>query len=340
MSENTVQNKMSEIRAFNNMVADLSLQSNSNKDPILHFNEIKNEVIQYISDGLDIYPNIRIYLTTHFQYHTINPTDGQQIDTGTWHIKCHTLNIQRSARNNLDTIYELATDEIKRKFEEWTYKNTKYRFDKIIKTVLSRDIHQPIRGGTWIELPKWIKNKLCCINVKNIKTNKFKCINNEDQRCFEYALESILNPAKDHSDRPSNYNIDKYNELCMTYPVTLSDETIDIYEKFFNISTNVYGVFNYHGEEQLHSMYTGKNFEFPNKKHVNILAIKSVSSQGTFDCDDYVPTIYHCVARLASSDGSMSACGSTGPGFDSRRGSNFNMKIFNLNARRVEIYTF
>ena len=168
-NQQAINQAMPERGAFNNMVADLSLQSNSNKDPILHFNEIKNEVIQYISDGLDIYPNIRIYLTTHFQYHTINPNNGEEIDTAIWHISSRTLNIQRSARNSLDTIYELATDEIKRKFEEWTCKNTKYRFDKIIKIVLSRDNHQPIRGETWIELPKWIKNKQCCINVKNIK---------------------------------------------------------------------------------------------------------------------------------------------------------------------------
>ena len=46
------------------------------------------------------------------------------------------------------------------------YKNTKYRFDKIIKTVISRDVHKPIRDGTWSELPQWIKNKHFCINVK------------------------------------------------------------------------------------------------------------------------------------------------------------------------------
>ena len=38
---------------------------------------------------------------------------------------------------------------------------------------------------------------------------------------------------------------------------------------------------------------------------------------------------------FASSDGSMSASGSAGPGFNPRRGfENFNLKIFNLGARR------
>jgi hypothetical protein len=41
--------------------------------------------------------------------------------------------------------------------------------------------------------------------VKNTKTNKFKCLKQENLRCFEYALESILNPADKNSERPSNY---------------------------------------------------------------------------------------------------------------------------------------
>ena len=40
------------------------------------------------------------------------------------------------------------------------------------------------------------------------------------------------------------------------------------------------------------------------------------------------------IARLAGSDGSMSASGSAGPGFDPQHSSNFHLKIFNLGARR------
>ena len=40
------------------------------------------------------------------------------------------------------------------------------------------------------------------------------------------------------------------------------------------------------------------------------------------------------VARIAGSDGSMSASGLAGLGFDPRRGSKFSLKIFNLWARR------
>ena len=67
--------------AINGMVADFSFIASSDRNFIPHFNEMRDTVVQYINSGLDIYPNIRIYLTTHIQYHTINPTNGEEVDT-------------------------------------------------------------------------------------------------------------------------------------------------------------------------------------------------------------------------------------------------------------------
>ena len=57
--------------------------------------------------------------------------------------------------------------------------------------------------------------------MKNIKTNKFKRLKQEDLRCFEYALESILKPVEKNNDRVSNYNITKYEVFNMEYPIKL-----------------------------------------------------------------------------------------------------------------------
>ena len=39
-----------------------------------------------------------------------------------------------------------------------------------------------IRGGSYIDSPKWLKNKKATINPKN-----------NDQKCFQYALTVALN---------------------------------------------------------------------------------------------------------------------------------------------------
>jgi len=86
--------------------------------------------------------------------------------------------------------------KLSRNFDRYNARNTRYRFHEVIRVDIHSDQHHPLRGGTYIQLPSFIISKKCCINVKNIKTNKFKCLKQEDSRCFEYALESILNPIK------------------------------------------------------------------------------------------------------------------------------------------------
>ena len=60
------------------------------------------------------------------------------------------------------------------------------------------------RSGSYIDSPKWLKNKKVTINPKN-----------KDGKCFRYALTVALNyeQIKDHSERISKIKpfIDKYN---------------------------------------------------------------------------------------------------------------------------------
>ena len=60
------------------------------------------------------------------------------------------------------------------------------------------------RGGSYIDFPKWLKNKRATVNPKN-----------NDDKCFQYALTVALNyeQIKDHPERISKNKpfIDKYN---------------------------------------------------------------------------------------------------------------------------------
>ena len=60
------------------------------------------------------------------------------------------------------------------------------------------------RGGSYIDSPKWLKNKKATINPKN-----------KDDKCFQYALTVSLNyeQIKDHPERISKIKpfIDQYN---------------------------------------------------------------------------------------------------------------------------------
>lgn len=152
-------------------------------------------------------------------------------------------------------------NNIIRKFESFNAKNTLLRFDRVLYVDLQSS------GGTYKQFPNFVLTKKCCINVNNKRTNRFRCNKQEHMRCFEYALESILNPALNHSNRPSRYDITKYEVVNMEYSVELTPDNIKKYEEFLNISINVYTVYN-NTRIDFHilSEKIGKT-----EKHVNIL---------------------------------------------------------------------
>jgi hypothetical protein len=72
-------------------------------------------------------------------------------------------------------------DELLEKGSGWTLKKIIY---------LRININTPLSGNSYVELPKWIKDKKACVNVKN-----------NDNKCFMYSVISCLRQAKEHVDR-------------------------------------------------------------------------------------------------------------------------------------------
>ena len=68
-----------------------------------------------------------------------------------------------------------------------------------------------IRGGSYIDSPKWLKNKKVTISSKN-----------NDDKCFQYAITAALNheQIKSHPDRISKIKpfIDQYNWKEIDFP--------------------------------------------------------------------------------------------------------------------------
>ena len=68
-------------------------------------------------------------------------------------------------------------------------------------SIVSVDIHtvryKPLRGGTYVSLPKFLASKNTLINMtfKNMKRR------NEDVQCFKLCIARALNPVKDHPER-------------------------------------------------------------------------------------------------------------------------------------------
>ena len=94
-------------------------------------------------------------------------------------------------------------------------------FYKIIKLELHTASYRPLRGNTWIPLPKELADKKAIINMKN-----------KDNKCFMWCVLRALNLKKDNSERVDTELMEKEDTLNMKgieYPVNLKD--IDRFEK-------------------------------------------------------------------------------------------------------------
>ena len=78
--------------------------------------------------------------------------------------------------------------------EEFIQNGSNYQLYSIKGMKIDIDVYRPLGGSSYIDLPPYIKNKVCCINVKN-----------NDDECFTWAVQSFIehkNIKKNH-DRPS-----------------------------------------------------------------------------------------------------------------------------------------
>ena len=89
-------------------------------------------------------------------------------------------------------------------------------FYKIIKLELHTVSYRPLRGNTWIPLPKELADKKAIINMQN-KT---------DNKCFMWSVLRALNPKNDNAGRIDEELKEKEDTLNMKgikYPVSLKD---------------------------------------------------------------------------------------------------------------------
>ena len=91
--------------------------------------------------------------------------------------------------------------------------------------------YEPIKGSSYIQLPKAIADKKAILNIKNT-----------DERCLEWALFSAIYPDKSHHlNQESCYrkHLGKFNFKVIDFPTPIDE--IPKVETQNNNAMNVYG---------------------------------------------------------------------------------------------------
>ena len=167
------------------------------------------------------------------------------------------VNVEGSDEND---IYIIMTDTILERIANLINGSSGGRSDwafyKGIKLELHTVSYRPLRGNTWIPLPKELADKKAIINMKN-----------KDNKCFLWCVLRKLNPKDDNAERVDKELMEKENTLNMEgieYPVSFKD--IKKFEKQNpSISITVFGY------EK--SVYALRNSDFVDREHRIILML-------------------------------------------------------------------
>ena len=153
------------------------------------------------------------------------------------------VNVEGTDENN---IYFIMTDTILERIATLINGSSDggsdWAFYKVIKLELHTVSYRPLRGNTWIPLPKELADKKAIINIKN-----------KDNKCFLYCILRALNPKEHNAEILDKKLMEKENTLNMEgieYPVSFKD--IKKFEKQNpNISITVLG---YNEKDKVHPL--------------------------------------------------------------------------------------
>ena len=204
-----------EASAFKNYTTQYVIKGDPFYDPITFLKDATPAIINIFNSNRNI--KAKLYLNCFMKR-----TDSQgftPIKRFAFHSKGQKI---ISEFTDINEIYQEMTDEIEeeiQKVEEAV--GSGWVFVEIENLTLHTDIWDPLKAGSYIDLPKKLKNRKAIINMQN-----------EDDKCFMWCVLRALNPKDKNAERVDKDLKSKQETLNMKgikYPVSFRD--IDRFEK-------------------------------------------------------------------------------------------------------------
>ena len=189
----------------------------SNGNNSLSFNEYLELIKLYLYDLINVYKvkgEWKLQLSAEISFISQKP-DSNEI--GTMYTSSTPEEIivgsetEEVDENLIMSILQKYQDNLQNKMKgsDFIFNGINYLYYDLNRITISK-------GGSYIESPKWLKDKKCCINQKN-----------NDNKCFQYAatLALNINSINKHHQRISKIKpvIDNYNWNDINFPAAKKD---------------------------------------------------------------------------------------------------------------------
>jgi hypothetical protein len=123
-----------------------------------------------------------------------------------------------------------ALEQLREKIEVYQASGSGLILKAIKSLTVSLVKYTPLQGSSYIELPKYIKDKKACINIKN-----------EDNKCFLWCLLANIYSVDKNAERVSNYKKYEKELDCEGFEFPMKVKDIKKFEKRNDYSINVIG---------------------------------------------------------------------------------------------------
>ena len=204
-----------EASAFRNYTTQYVIKGDPSYDPITFLKDATPAMVNIMNTNRNI--KTKLYLNC-----LMKRTDAQGFTTikrFAFHSKGQKLILEST---DINEIYQEMADEIEEEIQKvQEAEGSGWVFVEIENLTLHTSIWNPINAGSYIDLPKELKNRKAIINMQN-----------EDDKCFLWCVLRALNPKDKNAERVDKDLKSKQDTLNMkgiNYPVDFRG--IDRFEK-------------------------------------------------------------------------------------------------------------
>ena len=125
-------------------------------------------------------------------------------------------------------LVEDSFKSIENKIQSYVQEGSAWQFKEVVQLEIHTTEHNPTKGSSYIDLPKWIKHKKAIINIKN-----------KDDKCFLWCILRYLHPKEKNEETIGD--LKKYEFSLNTKGITFPIKENDI-NKFENLNPDLPGI--------------------------------------------------------------------------------------------------
>ena len=192
--------------------------------------DIKRTVISFVGGR----PENKVHLVLVSEMERADPVTGEVVETVEFFFR--TLQEPVYSSTDLEIMYQRMTAKMLETFSAYLKNESGWMFKRILRLDITLSKNRPVRGSSYIPLPKGLRKTRSLINVQNKK----------DHHCFKWTILRHSHPMLKKGGHPERIedlreHVNEFSWDGIEFPTPCSERMYKKFERNNNISLLVFG---------------------------------------------------------------------------------------------------